>query len=348
MAKTGRLMESSGSVTAYAPMASTMETAHAVADLELAGGHHLIAGGKAFDDLDPALAARAGHHLGELHLAVDDLEHELAVALRHDRLLRHAQGVFLELEEHRHPREQARTQTLIGIRNHGPDQEAAAGDIETRIDGVDLALEALVGEGVDLDANGLPHPDGGQEFLRHPEIGLHRIDRLEIDQRLAGGDVFADAHMAQADDAGERRHDMRLLELHAGELDGGGADGEIGRRLVGRLGGRVFAAEQLAGSLVGLLGELELGLGVGELGAIDRIVEREERRALLDRLTLLEMDLLEAAGNLRADGDRLVGKQRADRGHLLAQRRGDHSSPPRPARRRSYRPGPRRRRRQSR
>ncbi len=47
--------------------------------------------------------------------------------------------------------------------------------------------------------------------------------------------------------------------------------------------------------LVGLLGELQLGLGVVELGAIDRIVQGEERRPLLDRLAFLEVDLLEAA-----------------------------------------------------
>ena len=41
--------------------------------------------------------------------------------------------------------------------------------------------------------------DGGEKFLRHPEIGLHRIDGLEIDQRLTGGDLLADAHMAQSD-----------------------------------------------------------------------------------------------------------------------------------------------------
>ncbi len=38
----------------------------AVADLELARGHHLVAGGEPLDDLDAALAARAGHHLGQL------------------------------------------------------------------------------------------------------------------------------------------------------------------------------------------------------------------------------------------------------------------------------------------
>ena len=101
--------------------------------------------------------------------------------------------------------------------------------------------------------------------------------------------------MAQTDNAGERRHDARLVELHAGELDRGRVHGKVRRRLVGRLGRRVFVAEQRAGPLVGLLGKLELGLGIVELGAIDGIVEGEERRALLDRLAFLEVDFLEAA-----------------------------------------------------
>ncbi len=215
----------------------------------------------------------------------------------------------MQLQEHGHAREQARAQALILVRHHGADEEAAPGNVEARIDGVDLAFEGVVREGVDLDADGLADPDGRQELLRHAEIRLDRIDGLQIDERLSGGDVLADADMAQTDDAGERRHDARLLELHAGKLDRGGVDGEIRRGLVGRLGRRVFAAEELGGALVGLLGKLELGLGIGELGAIDRIVEREERRALLDRLAFLEVDLLETAGNLRADRHRFIGEQ---------------------------------------
>ncbi len=74
---------------------------------------------------------------------------------------------------------------------------------------------------------------------------------------------------------------------------------------------------------MGLLGELELGRGVGELRLIDRIVEGEERRALLDRLAFLEVNFLEPPRDLRANRHRLVGQQRADGGDLLAERRGD-------------------------
>jgi len=48
-------------------MALTMDTA-CVADLELARRHHLVAGGKPFDDLHPALAARADHDFVSLTL----------------------------------------------------------------------------------------------------------------------------------------------------------------------------------------------------------------------------------------------------------------------------------------
>ena len=203
-------------------------------------------------------------------------------------------------------------------------KEAAAGNVETRIDGVDLALEDVLRVGVDLDANGLADPDRRQEPFRHPEISLDRIDGLQIDEGLTRGDVFAGAHMAQTDNAGERRYDARLVELHAGKLDRGGVHGKARRRFVDRLSRRVFVLEELARPLVGLLGKLELGLGIGELGAIDGIVEGEERRALLHRLSFLEMDFLEAPRDLRADGNRFIGEKRADGGDLLAQGCGNH------------------------
>ena len=184
MAKTGRLIDSSGSVTAYAPTPLTIDDGAAVADLELARGDHLVADGKPVDDLDAAFAPCPGHHLGEHHLAVDDLEHVLGVALRDDGLLGHAQGIFFQLQEHGHAGEETRAQALILVRHERPHQQAAAGNVEPRIDGVDLALEDVLRVGVDLDANGLADPDRRQEPLRHPEISLDRIDGLQIDEGL--------------------------------------------------------------------------------------------------------------------------------------------------------------------
>jgi len=45
---------------------------------------------------------------------------------------------------------------LVGIGDQRSHQETAAGDVEARIDGVDLAVEAIAGKGVDLDAYDRP------------------------------------------------------------------------------------------------------------------------------------------------------------------------------------------------
>src|SRR4029078_9896439 len=66
--------------------------------------------------------------------------------------------------------------------------------------------------------------------------------------------------------------------------DGARVRGEGGGRVVCRLGRRVLIAKQSGAPLVGLLGELKLGFGIGELGAIDRIFDRDKWRFPLERL----------------------------------------------------------------
>src|SRR6476620_9983622 len=175
-------MESSGSVTGSGSGSADDRDGAAVPDLELAGGHHLVARGKPLDDLDATLAPCAYLYLGELRLAVDDLEHELTLALRHDGLLGDAQGILLELEKHGHPREQPRPQPLVAIGHHRADEKAPPCDVQAGIDGVDPALEAVLGKRIHPNFDGLPDPDRRQKLLGNPQFGLYRIDCLEIDQ----------------------------------------------------------------------------------------------------------------------------------------------------------------------
>jgi hypothetical protein len=71
------------------------------------------------------------------------------------------------------------------------------------------------------------------------------------------------------------------------------------------------AVEALGAFDVGLA-EDEAGAGLGELGAGDRAVELDQRRALFDSGALGEQDADNAASDLRAEDDRLVGAQGAD------------------------------------
>ena len=94
-------------------------------------------------------------------------------------------------------------------------------------------------------------------------------------------------------------------------------DRQLGLRLVARPHRAGVALQQLHGPLAVALAELEVGLGGGELGAVDRIVEREQQRALLDRLALGEVDALDPAVDLGADVRALVGAQGAGDGHRV-------------------------------
>src|SRR4051812_24180336 len=67
----------------------------AVADLELAGGHDHVARLEPGDDLDLAVAALTRLDLHARGLVVDDLEHVLLGALRHERLLGHDDRIHL-------------------------------------------------------------------------------------------------------------------------------------------------------------------------------------------------------------------------------------------------------------
>ncbi len=98
---------------------------------------------------------------------------------------------------------------------------------------------------------------------------------------------------------------LRLVDLCLGQLDRGVRYGEIALGFVLRAAASEFAREQFADALIALRGELLLRLGLVQLGLIDRIVEGDEGRALLDLRAFGEINLLDAAGDLRADHHRL-------------------------------------------
>jgi hypothetical protein len=71
--------------------------------------------------------------------------------------------------------------------------------------------------------------------------------------------------------------------------------------------GRDLAGEQLGHALIALLSKKPLGFGLMQLGLIDGVIQRDERRASLHRRAFLEMNLVDATGDLRADHHGLIG-----------------------------------------
>src|SRR5918996_6600958 len=93
VASTGRRIDTSGRNTGSGLRVGQRLDRSAVADLELARGHHLVLGAEPFGDLDHTFAPDPHLDPGQRRLAVDHAEHELVLALRHERLLGHLDGV---------------------------------------------------------------------------------------------------------------------------------------------------------------------------------------------------------------------------------------------------------------
>src|SRR6185295_587910 len=213
VANTGRLMQRSARNMSAAYLCAVARRHHrdvgTVADLHLAGGHHGVAGGEAVADLGAALEALADGHLGEDGLALDDLEDELVLADRHDRLLGHQDGGRDGVVDQRDAGEQAGAQPLVLVGQRGAYHDGAALLVDQRIDGVDRAAYGLAGQRVDRDIDRLPETDLAEIDFGHAEIHLQRIDRLELEDGIALGEILADADRAQAEHAVEGRGDHR-------------------------------------------------------------------------------------------------------------------------------------------
>ena len=110
------------------------------------------------------------------------------------------------------------------------------------------------------------------------------------------------------------------LRLAAGEL--GARAREAGPLVVEALLADEALLLQVLGALQLLLFQLQLGAARGHHGAELALVEPHQHCAARDILAFAEADFHDAAGDLRADGDRLVGAQAADRADLVGRRRG--------------------------
>src|SRR6185369_12408627 len=96
------------------------------------------------------------------------------------------------------------------------------------------------------------------------EIDKDRIDRLQRDDRGAGREVLAEVDLADAEPAGEWRHDRLLIDLRADQLD-------LRRRLFALGGGGVEIGLGHVAALRELLRADEVELFEAQIG--DRRLE---------------------------------------------------------------------------
>ncbi len=166
--------------------------------------------------------------------------------------------------------------------------------------------------------------DPQQRGLVHVEVDVHRVDRHDRgQQRLVLVDQVAEGQVVAADLAVDRRGDLgelvaELVDLHAllVRLDPriGLVDGRLllVELLLADRAGRQRVDGPVAGQ--GRLGQLERGLvevdlalGLVELGLVGPGIDDEQQVPCLDLRPFLERHLDQVAGDSGADVDRLDG-----------------------------------------
>ncbi len=211
---------------------------------------------------------------------------------------------------------------MVGV-GQPPAHHQRAGVLrDARIEGLDRALEGAAGIGANRKLDRGANLHFADIALGHREVDPDRVERLQPNERIAGLHILPLLHAAKTEPAGEGRRDILLRDegfhaLHRGSggisLRGGGIDHGLGHD-------RLLDEARLP---------LEVGVGLeqdcavpGEIGFLDRGVERDELGALGDVVAALEEIIHDNAADLGRHVDALDGDQRADRPHPVDPGRG--------------------------
>ncbi len=260
---------------------------------------------------EPLLDALVRAPVRALH--VRDDEDGIPVRRVADRGRRERDDRVARAEERLGVHEHAGVQPAVRVRERRLDLDVPRRGVDDGVDRGDLPGERerarrLPGG----DAHALARPHAGDVLLRDGKVHVDRVERLQGDDLVARREVLPEIHLADPEEAGERRANRLALDRGADLADGGLRLRLVrGGLVVVRLGDDA-AVPKPAQALVTQARELELRLGGGELGRLLLHVELDEDRALLDRLAGLEVDPVDDAGKVRADDHALDGDGGAD------------------------------------
>ena len=217
-------------------------------------------------------------------------------------------------QDQRQREEHARGQCAVGVGDDGAGAKGAADRVDAAVHGGDCALEVAVGKGRAARGHALALADLREHRLGERELDLDLGQIIQPRQHLPVRDARADIVIGQPNDAGEGRGDGAILQPAAGALHLRLRLGQPGGGIFeGGLRDRVGAAERADPvERLALFGEHRLGLG--QIGALDAVIEPRQHRARLDRRAGRDRQLHEAAVHL---GDDVDGFGRAGGAHGL-------------------------------
>ena len=263
----------------------------AVAEGGVAGDDHVVAGIDAVEDLHArsVLVAEADRRAHGLAVADDVGDGRIATA-EHSRL-RHQQRVLQVQEGDVHARAQAGAQGEVAVVDAHDDADRAAVAVDHRCHALDACAEPAGAEGIDGEAHRLAGGEGDGVALRHAQVGAQVGEIGHVEHRRIRDQQLAALDPATGDDAVERRADLALADVDAGEVDFGATHGVLRGGLVVHGRRDQAAGEQLLAAIDLVAAALQVGLGFAQLQAAAVGVEAGEQLALAHALAFLDDDL---------------------------------------------------------
>ena len=248
-----------------------------VAGKSHAGSHDLVTRRQALHDLDHRIAPHADLHRHSARCAVHHLVDEELLALRNDRFFGHQQRVLPLADDHADADEHTRAQLAAGVVEPRADLQRTTVGVDLRVDRLDLPLPALAGQCIGDDLDRLVDVDPREVALRQTKVHLQHAHVLDIDEVGTVFDVIAEADAANSDRTIERRDDAHLRQARLRQLQSRLGHLRIRRRSFLRARTDEFAARQVLAALETGQRQIVFGLGLCDLGLVQRSVERNQQ-----------------------------------------------------------------------
>jgi hypothetical protein len=310
------------SVGAVGSVGSVLCDAHhraILGETYLPGGDNGITELQSLHDFHFRRAAQTGLDFSAHRFAVDDFPDGHLAALRHDRFLGNHQRVFTLRQNQLDASEHAGLELAFRVFNASAQRGGTARTVDLRIDRIDFRPEGFSRQRIDHDFQHLAFFCQIGIFFRHAEIHLDARDVFQVDQVGAVFHIVADADVADADNAGERRPDLELGQPGLRQRELRFQYLHVGFGLVLRPFGDELLACQILVAVEVRFRDAEFGFRLQHFGLIDAGIEPHQQLAFFHLLAIAEIEPGDAARDFGSNNHRLIRTQRPDRIDIVDQ-----------------------------
>ena len=171
-----------------------------------------------------------------------------------------------------------------------------------------------------MKLHGLAKPHFALVTLGQPEVDVHAADVFQVDQVGAVLDEITEVHIAHADGAVEGGQDRHARKARAGQCQLGFSHLQIGGAFFQYTLRHKTLRDQFLVALEIRLGNRHLGLGLLDLGSLQRVVELHQQLAPAHSGPIGKPEILHASWHLRSHHHALARPQGTNRLCVILQR----------------------------